>query len=380
MRLILSAFALLLTMTHVDHAHAAKITFEKHSEIDFIAIEGEIEQSDVSRFQDIAIKSSNAVVILNSPGGYLSPALEIGKIIQVKGFRTYVPAGVICTSSCALIWVAGSPRILSTTSRIGFHASYQDDNGAPKETGLGNAIVGRYLTLLNLPEKAVVFATRASPETIQWLDTSKSAEAGISFETIDLEDIESSERADASPEKIAPTIASSEQVAPIVAKADFLWVEGTWSVTNTTDRHGCYATNSFALEDGLENNSQLMVSKDRHESEGFVAISNEKFRSIVDAKKYSIELVFRTNKKIDTGWGKMDFHGMVTKEGTKALFAFFQWKELERDMIEEHEVYFLMDGEVIDRYLLTGSAKAFNELNKCLSTGIVQKLDDPFAR
>ncbi len=178
MRLALIFFAILLTVTRVGDANAAQITFEKHSEIDFIAIEGEIEQSDVGKFQDLAIKSSNAVVVLNSPGGYLSPALEIGKIIQVKGFSTYVPPGVTCTSSCALIWVAGSPRMLSTTSRIGFHASYQDDNGAPKETGLGNAIVGRYLTLLNLPEKAVIFATRASPETIQWLDTSKAAEAG----------------------------------------------------------------------------------------------------------------------------------------------------------------------------------------------------------
>ena len=380
MRLALIFFAILLTVTRVGDANAAQITFEKHSEIDFIAIEGEIEQSDVGKFQDLAIKSSNAVVVLNSPGGYLSPALEIGKIIQVKGFSTYVPPGVTCTSSCALIWVAGSPRMLSTTSRIGFHASYQDDNGAPKETGLGNAIVGRYLTLLNLPEKAVIFATRASPETIQWLDTSKAAEAGIPFETINLEDMEDSKQTDSSPEPVAPTLSSSVQSTPILAKSDYMWQEGTWTVESTTDRQGCFATNSFTSEGGLENESQLMVSKDRHETTGFIAITNEKFRSIVDAKEYSIDIVFRTGEKIDTGWEKMRFQGMITKQGSRSLFGFFQWKELERDMVEEQEVYFLMEGKVFDRYSLSGSRKAFAELNKCLTTGIVRELDDPFAR
>ena len=63
------------------------------------------------------------------------------------------------------------------------HASYSEEGGALVETGVGNAIVGHYLSQLNLSEKAVVFATSASPYEINNLTTENTGEAEIDFRT-----------------------------------------------------------------------------------------------------------------------------------------------------------------------------------------------------
>src|SRR5690606_35120829 len=49
----------------------------------------------------------------------------------------------------------------------------------------GNALVGRYFTLLNLPMKAIVFATAASPHELNWLDHSNYVDAGIDVQFVD---------------------------------------------------------------------------------------------------------------------------------------------------------------------------------------------------
>ena len=50
------------------------------------------------------------------------------------------------------------------------------------ETGVGNAMVGYYLSQLELSEGATVFATIASPDQMNWLTPANSGEAEISFE------------------------------------------------------------------------------------------------------------------------------------------------------------------------------------------------------
>lgn len=151
---------------------------------EIILIEGEIKAGDDNTFRVLSLKYPSAIVALDSEGGALIPAIEIGKMIRLQGYPTIVASGSVCTSACALMWVAGSKKYLSANGRVGFHASYRTESGRPTETGLGNALVGRYLTLLNLPENAVIFATMASPIEIQWLTPSNMEEAGIEFDVL----------------------------------------------------------------------------------------------------------------------------------------------------------------------------------------------------
>jgi hypothetical protein len=170
-----------LACVSASPAFAADIAHTKIDQLDLITITGEIQSGDELKFKQLSLAYNKAVVALDSPGGSLIPALEIGKVIKINEHPTVVVDGSICTSACALIWVAGSTKYLSRAGRIGFHASYKDQAGRKVETGVGNALVGHYLGLLNLPEKAVVFATAASPTEILWLNETNMNRAGIDF-------------------------------------------------------------------------------------------------------------------------------------------------------------------------------------------------------
>lgn len=150
--------------------------------VEAIFITGDIRDGDDAQFGELSRRFPRAVVYLESAGGALMPAIEIGKRVHAQRHATAVLDGSVCTSACALIWIAGSPRYLGPRGRLGFHASYSDEGGRLVETGVGNAMVGHYLAQLDLPEDAAVFATIASPYEINWLTAENSGAAGIRFE------------------------------------------------------------------------------------------------------------------------------------------------------------------------------------------------------
>src|SRR4051812_33658998 len=100
---------------------AANIAHTKIDGFDLITITGEIQPGDDAKFRQLSVTYNKAVVALDSRGGSLLPALEIGKIIRINEHATVVPEDAVCTSACALIWVAGSTKYLSPGGRVGFH-------------------------------------------------------------------------------------------------------------------------------------------------------------------------------------------------------------------------------------------------------------------
>ena len=213
-RLILATLSLYSLMA-AGTTRAAEITHRTIvDDIEGIMVVGEIKSSDAQKFREFSIKYKRAVVILSSNGGSLLPAIEIGKIIKIARYITVVPDEAVCASSCALIWVAGETRLLSPNGRVGFHASYRDNNGRLEESGTANALIGSYLTLLNLPERAVVFATRASPDKILWLTSANKASAGIDFDDFDVDEIKAEERQNDG-QTVAPVIATHPKPQPV---------------------------------------------------------------------------------------------------------------------------------------------------------------------
>ena len=138
-----------------------------------VHIAGDMNAEDILTFKQI-IKSlpPQTIISLDSPGGNLQAGIEIGKVIATSGFATYVSG--ICASSCALAWLAGAPRILSPSAKVGFHLAYKNDLDKT-ESGAGNALVGSYVTELGLGENVVRYITSAAPTDIQWL-TSRDAD------------------------------------------------------------------------------------------------------------------------------------------------------------------------------------------------------------
>lgn len=167
----------------VATVNAAEITHWKHPVDGSVRIEidGPIEAGDDERFRRISLQFRDAVVNLDSEGGALLPALEIGKMIRVAGYDTMVRFGSSCASSCALIWLAGERRKLSVGGKVGFHAAYRNNSGRPEEIGAANALIGNYLTLLGFSTRASLFVTSAPPTGMRWLTEANKEDAGIDF-------------------------------------------------------------------------------------------------------------------------------------------------------------------------------------------------------
>jgi hypothetical protein len=139
-----------------------------------ITLNGLIGSDDAETFKVKAqLFPGKATAILNSPGGNLLAALAIGEFIRLRGWSTYVSDE--CDSACALIWLGGTQRLMTSDAKIGFHAA--SVNG--QQTGSGNAVLGAYLKRIGLSDEAVIYATQAGPDNIIYLTPSEAKRVGI---------------------------------------------------------------------------------------------------------------------------------------------------------------------------------------------------------
>lgn len=169
-----------------NRTNAAEIEVEKNKEgYTYITISGRLYEEDGKRFAETVLSTKSQVVFLNSAGGSTEAAISIGKVIRDHRMATIVANTDYCASACALIWLAGERRLLTPKAKVGFHAVYVLKDNVKFVSAMGNALVGRYLTLLNLPEQAVIFATASGPETLNWLDPSKRWNTGIEYDVLD---------------------------------------------------------------------------------------------------------------------------------------------------------------------------------------------------
>jgi hypothetical protein len=177
------AVAALLAAGITLAANAASIEYEGKIEgLNAISVNGKIDLGDADRFREIASTVSGpTVVVLRSPGGTVVDGLNIGLTIRQKGFATGVQDNEICASVCGLIWLAGNPRFLSPSSKVGFHAAYGEDG---RESGQGNALIGAYIAKLGLSYDAVAYLTVASPGDMQWLMPDDAQRVGITYSLI----------------------------------------------------------------------------------------------------------------------------------------------------------------------------------------------------
>jgi hypothetical protein len=75
-------------------------------------------------------------VVLNSPGGSVTDALAMGRLIREKRFATEVEAGKYRMSSCPLMFAGGVDRRAGENATIGVHqltAMHSAANGLPRD-------------------------------------------------------------------------------------------------------------------------------------------------------------------------------------------------------------------------------------------------------
>lgn len=150
-----------------------------------IIVEGELLPNDSTQFRAKASLFQKAMVVFRSDGGNLFAGIEIGRIIRLRGFTTWVPSGVRCASACAAAWLGGSKRLMGRAALIGFHAAYRSDQGIPLESAPGNAVLGGYLRDIGLSDQAIIYITGTPPTSMTWLSLRDAAQLGIEVATFD---------------------------------------------------------------------------------------------------------------------------------------------------------------------------------------------------
>ena len=194
-----------------------------------ITVRGELNNGDHITFDRVAQKYSKGAVFFDSPGGSLAAGIAIGESIRLKGFATAVGTNSSCASSCALAWLGGARRFVSSSSKLGFHSAYRMDGTTPREAGMGNAVVGAYLTRLGLPLRAVMYITTASPQEMTWLTPEDGRDVGIDFL------VGEPERKEATSQKTAAAQSHKTKPAPVqkvtTAEPEFP-INALWSLTD----------------------------------------------------------------------------------------------------------------------------------------------------
>ena len=79
-------------------------------------------------------------VVLHSPGGSVTDALEMGRLIRKKNFATQVEGGRYCASSCPLVFAGGVERHAGERATIGVHqVSAMTRDGSAVSGGMADA-------------------------------------------------------------------------------------------------------------------------------------------------------------------------------------------------------------------------------------------------
>jgi hypothetical protein len=178
------AFAVIFAALTCSQSMAANVTIAppKPGKPPMILVEGVLNPEDADTFEAITSSLSAVVIVsLNSDGGSLIAGLRIGELIRARQFYTVVPKGMRCASACALAWLGGAQRFMFVDGKIGFHAA----SVSGRETGVGNALIGAYLTRIGLSYEAVIYITKAAPSEMTWLNSSDAARKGITISLLD---------------------------------------------------------------------------------------------------------------------------------------------------------------------------------------------------
>jgi hypothetical protein len=149
-----------------------------------VVINGPMVLGDEYKFASAIAGFSKLTISLNSPGGLTDVALFIGRVIRQRHYATLVPQGTICASACAMVWIAGSPRKMYQTSRIGFHATFVQTPVGYAISSEGNALVGAYYGEMGLGSAAIVYFTQAAPKSIKWLSAADASKIELEFEML----------------------------------------------------------------------------------------------------------------------------------------------------------------------------------------------------
>lgn len=141
-----------------------------------LVLTGAIDIGSAERFANEVESITEYVetVVLNSPGGSVTDALEISKLIREKEWTTKVETGGLCASACPLIFAGGVERIADNAAAIGVHQIYsaREDrrsvDQAVSGTQSSTASIVRHLEKMGVDPKLWTHALETAPQHLYY--------------------------------------------------------------------------------------------------------------------------------------------------------------------------------------------------------------------
>jgi len=116
-------------------------------------------------------------VLLDSHGGDINSAIEIGRLFRKKNVAAMVPGNSVCHSACVFLLAGAKYR--NVFGPVGIHRMFPVDttrkkySDAQKQYRQRQEFVKKYLEDMNIPEQLFDALTRTPPEKIRILTTNE---------------------------------------------------------------------------------------------------------------------------------------------------------------------------------------------------------------
>ncbi|MEO0938533.1 MAG: hypothetical protein AAFY38_10305 [Pseudomonadota bacterium] len=135
---------------------------------------GAIAAGDALRIAGLLAAASPPVeaLRLQSPGGSVHDALDLGRTIRARGIATVISEGAICYSACPYLLAAGAARTVADSASVGVHQHYFDQSTilpaafAVEDIQRGQARVMAYLNEMGIDPMVMQHAMATPPDEI----------------------------------------------------------------------------------------------------------------------------------------------------------------------------------------------------------------------
>lgn len=139
-----------------------------------LVLEGSIADGDAARMtkEITALATPPKKIFLNSPGGSVSDALDLGRFFRGEGFDTALRTGDICYSACPYLLASGVARDIPDGGSVGVHQHYFGRNTllpafvAVEDIQRGQGEVMGYLDDMGIDLRVMRHALVTSPDEI----------------------------------------------------------------------------------------------------------------------------------------------------------------------------------------------------------------------
>jgi hypothetical protein len=139
-----------------------------------VLIEGAIADGDAPRIikQLEELREAPTRVFINSPGGSVHDALELGRAVRLSGLETEMREGDICYSACPYLLAAGVKRTIPEEAFVGVHQHYFGEStilpafAAVEDIQRGQGLVMRYLDQMGIDPLIMQHALITPPNEI----------------------------------------------------------------------------------------------------------------------------------------------------------------------------------------------------------------------